>query len=489
MLRLILILIALGAVILGFDWLIDQPGRITIELPGFVMEPTLAQVAIFLVLLAILSIIVWTICRVIINGPAALNMFLNNRREKHGLEALRAGLVAIGSGDTRLADTMAKRAHNLLGPQPLTQLIYAQTALARQDFHEAIASFETMRAGNETKIIGLNGLFEIAVTQGDLKAAYALAEEAFEAADNLKWAGFASMEGRAAAGEWELALEALEALKKHHHVTKDEEINLKSTILTAQAAVLEVEEPTKALKVAEAAHKLNPGLTNAAVIAGRIASANNEVSKATKILERAWKKSPHPDIAEIYAHARAGDTAIDRMQRVKNLIKKRSSHSEAPIALARSAIECGEFEEARAALGMIQDQDITKRICALHAQLEDADGNNTGKVREWLARAIKAPVDPIWIADGITSQEWLPQSSITGKIGVFEWKIPPQSESDGLTLSADKVNSLFETLPILDDNLAQENLLEDNEANVIDLDDTENVIEIIQPINEDKAAS
>ncbi len=462
---------ALGAVILGFDWLMKQPGNVTIEFPGFVIEPTLAQLAIFFLFLAILSIFCWSLFRFIVSGPEAFSMFLSTRREKQGLDALRTGLVAIGTGDTRLADSMARKAHNLLGPQPLTQLLDAQTALARQDYPEAIAAFETMRAGTETHIIGLNGLFEIAVAKGELKAAYALAEEAFEASPNLKWAGFAVMEGRAAAHEWELAITALQALKKHNHVTKVEALHLKSVLLTAHASELELEEPSKALKLAEDAHSLAPGLVPAAVIAGRIASGRNDVSKAKRIIERCWKKMPHPDLAEIYAYARSADSASDRVKRIKTLINKRAGHAEAPVVLARIAIESGDYQEARKALAMIDDADITKRICALHAQLEDADGNNEGKVREWLARAMKAPVDPAWVADGVIKNEWIAQSPITGKIGVFEWKIPQQPEGANLTISAEKASGILDKLPILDYGLQDEPDLKEGEILEIEAKD------------------
>lgn len=468
MLRIIFFIIVLGAIILGFDWLMDQPGRVTIELPGYVIEPTLAQIAVFLAILAILSILIWTLFRFIVNGPESLSLFMSARRERQGLDALRNGLVAIGTGDTKLADAMSRKAHNLLGPQPLTQLLDAQTALAKQDHPHAIASFEAMRAGTETQLIGLNGLFDIAVQQKDLKAAYALAEEAYALSSNLKWAANAVLEGRVAAQQWDMALDALQALKQHGHMAKAECQLHRAVLLTAKAAATESKDPVGALKLAEEAHSLDPALIPAAVIAGRIASARNDVTKATRILERAWKKNPHPDIAEIYAHARSGDSANDRLTRVKNLMKKRASHAEAPVALARAAIECGAFDEAREALSMIQEENITQRVCALHAQLEDADGQNKGRVREWLARTVRAPADPVWIADGVVSPQWCPQSPVTGKIGVFEWKIPEKSDT-GLVIASERAKSLFDSLPIFDehDNEDEETVLLDRDKPII----------------------
>ncbi len=40
------------------------------------------------------------------------------------------------------------------------------------------------------------------------------------------------------------------------------------------------------------------------------------------------------------------------------------------------------------------------------------------------ARAVRAPRDPAWTADGIVSDEWEPMSPVTGKLDAFEWKVP-----------------------------------------------------------------
>ena len=44
------------------------------------------------------------------------------------------------------------------------------------------------------------------------------------------------------------------------------------------------------------------------------------------------------------------------------------------------------------------------------SDLEQAEHGATGKGREWLARATRAPRDPAWIADGVVSDRWAPIS-------------------------------------------------------------------------------
>ena len=41
-----------------------------------------------------------------------------------------------------------------------------------------------------------------------------------------------------------------------------------------------------------------------------------------------------------------------------------------------------------------------------------------------MTRALNAPRDPAWTADGFVSDRWLPVSPVTGRLDAFEWKEP-----------------------------------------------------------------
>jgi len=86
----------------------------------------------------------------------------------------------------------------------------------------------------------------------------------------------------------------------------------------------------------------------------------------------------------------------------------------------------------------------TMRICLLMADLEEAEHGATGRGREWLARATRAPRDPAWIADGIVSDRWQPISPVTGRLDAFRWEAPPDvlvapelHRDDGVTADID----------------------------------------------------
>jgi HemY protein len=102
---------------------------------------------------------------------------------------------------------------------------------------------------------------------------------------------------------------------------------------------------------------------------------------------------------------------------------------EARIALATAAVDARDWAEARDALQPLLDKNPTARICALMARIEGGEKRDAGRVREWLARAVRAPRDPVWIADGVVSNEWRPISPVTGALDAFEWRVPPDRPS------------------------------------------------------------
>ena len=69
------------------------------------------------------------------------------------------------------------------------------------------------------------------------------------------------------------------------------------------------------------------------------------------------------------------------------------------------------------------------------AQIEDAQSDK-GRSREWLARALHAQRDPIWVADGVASPRWTPVSPVTGEIVSCQWK-PPFEQPSGLDWQLD----------------------------------------------------
>jgi HemY protein len=419
MLRIVVFLIAAAVLALGTAWFADRPGEIAITWLGYRIE-TSVLVGIFAVaLLSLFIIVVWSVYRTILMSPDQVSLFFRHRRAVRGYLAISRGLIAVGTGDTRAAQLSAQNAARLAPDDSLTLLLGAQSAQLAGDSASAERAFRAMAALPETKQLGLRGLYIEAQRRNDPDGARLFAEEAAKSAPS-SWASQAVLDYRAQSADWAGALETLAGMRKT--LARDDYERRRAVLLTAQAITLESGDRDTARERAVEAAKLAPDLVPAAALAGRLLAEYGSPRKAAKILETAWRETPHPDLAMTYGNLRSGDSARERRTRVKRLIDKGPAHIEGALALAQASLEAADFLTARAALKDYL-QMPTRRVATLMAEIEEAEGD-VGRAREWLARAMRAAPDPAWSADGVVSENWLPVSPVSGRLDAFRWKVP-----------------------------------------------------------------
>jgi HemY protein len=107
---------------------------------------------------------------------------------------------------------------------------------------------------------------------------------------------------------------------------------------------------------------------------------------------------------------------------MQKLAAKVPGQVEGALAVARAALDAREFATARAALAPYLSAP-TRRIATLMADIEETEHGDEGRVRQWMTRAMRASGDPVWTADGVVSERWLPVSP-NGRLDGFEWKVP-----------------------------------------------------------------
>lgn len=427
MIRVLLFLLLVFALALGGAWVADRPGAVDINWLGYQIQTSTTVALAALVILMAAAIILWALFRAIVLSPGRMSRFFDRRRREKGYRALSNGLIAVGSGDHRLARRYAVEARRTLPNEPAVGLLEAQTAQLGGDRNQARTLFEQMLGDSETRLLGLHGLYIEASREGQAEAAQHYADTAAEIAPSLPWAAEAQFEHAAARRDWEAATRILDRNTHNKLVDKATSRRLKGVLLTARALELEMGEPEKAKGLALEAHSLAQDLVPAATVAARLLARLGDIRRAGKVVEQTWKREPHPELAEAYSHIRHGDAARDRLKRMRSLAALRPTSSEGSFAIAEAAIDAREFDEARQAMRPVLENHPTQRACLLMAELEEAETNDQGRVREWLSRALRAPKDPAWTADGVVSDTWAPVSPVTGRIDAFEWKVPVEA--------------------------------------------------------------
>jgi HemY protein len=435
MIRIVLFLGLIALAAAGAAWVAEQPGDVVLSWGAYKISTTLPVFVLAVGIVVVAAMLVWSIFAGLWRTPGRMRKRRHERRHARGRHAITQGLLAIGHGDSDAARRHADAARRLASNDPLALLLHAQSAQLDGDRAGARAAFNTMAAREDTRLLGLRGLFIEAQRADDAVAAVMIAEEALKMSPASTWASHAVLGFRCAQGDWDGALKILDNDLAAGLIEKAGYRRRRGVLLTAKALELEKVDRDLSREAVMEAVKLAPTLVPAAVLSAKYESEAHQVRRAMRLVEAAWIAHPHPDLADAYAHVKLGDSARQRLVRVETLASKTPGEIEGALAIARAAIDASEFAKARAALAPFT-ANPTQRVAMLMAELERTEHGDSGKARAWTLRAVRARLDPAWTADGYVSDRWRPVSPVTGRLDAFQWHAPLAS------LPSDKGNTI-----------------------------------------------
>lgn len=461
----IVVVLALG---IGFAWLADRPGEMLINWQGQQIELSLMTAVSFIVALIASMMFIWWVIRVVLTSPEIMSKYFKSRKKDRGYKALSEGLIAAGSGDATLAKKLTKQSKSLLDDEsePLIRLLDVQTAMIDGRDDDARKALQKMADTPETATLGLRGLYLEAKRLGAGEAARQYAKKAADQAPHLSWASDAAIEYSSQDNDWDDAIRRLEKQRTSGVITADIAKRKMAVLLAGRALSHTDGQLSEISNDGLAALKLSPDFVPAAIIAAKALFRQDSLRKGSKILEKVWKVAPHPQVADAYVHARVGDTAGDRLKRAKKLDALRTNHVESLLIVAKAALESRDFTTAREKTETAARLEPRESMYLLLADIEEAETGDQGRVRHWLAHAMRAEKDPQWTADGYISENWAPISPVTGKLDAFEWKVPlttlatasgpiteGQTVSSGYDAAASALPALTIAAPAVDETL------------------------------------
>src|ERR1700674_5600812 len=337
MYRIILFLLLIALAAAGAAWVAEQTGDVALSWNGWRVETSLPVFALALGIAIVAAMLAWSILRGLWRMPEKIRRSRRERRHARGRNAITHGLLAIGHGDSTAARRHADVARRHARHDPLALLLHAQSAQLDGDREGARAAFRAMAEREDTRLLGLRGLFIEAQRADDPVAAVMIAEEALKLAPASTWASHAVLGFRCAKGDWNGALAILDNNLESGLIDKPAYRRQRGVLLTARALELEnVDRDLSRDSVMEAI-KLAPTLVPAAVLASKYQSEAHQIRRSMRIVEAAWLAQPHPDLADADAHVKLGDSARQRLVRTETLAAKAPGHLESALAVARGA--------------------------------------------------------------------------------------------------------------------------------------------------------
>src|SRR6476661_5360802 len=280
MIRIVLFLLSVSVIAWGFAWVADRPGQVAVTWMGYRVETSVIVAAFAVAAFVLVVMAIWAIVRAILRSPEQVSLFFRHRRAVKGYLAISRGLIAIGSGDLRVARKSADDAARLSPGDPLALLLIAQSAQMAGDRDSAERAFRDMTRRDDTKLLGLRGLYIEAQRRNDADAARRVVEEAAKVKPAVAWAGQAVLEHRCATGDWAGALDALDNMKGA--LEKPDYRRKRAVLLAARALALADIDRDASRTLALESVRLAPDLVPAAALAGRRLAESGQPRNARK---------------------------------------------------------------------------------------------------------------------------------------------------------------------------------------------------------------
>ena len=424
MIRALVALMVVVAAAVAATWFARDPGQVAVDWRGWRLETsTGAAVVALLVLAALLAVLVrlWSWLR---RGPRRMGTTRDLERRRQGYRALSRGIVAVAAGDAEESGRWARRAEQLLEEPPLTLLLSAQAAQLNGDDRAAERYFEAMLANAELEFLGLRGLLTLALRRGDSDTALGHARRAYRLRPGTEWIQSTLFELQVGARQWKQAEALLSDMGRRAAVPEQTTRRRRAILLLDHAAAAEHDgDSAAAARHAVRAHSAAPDFVPAAVTAARLFGSMGRSRRGARVIEETWRFAPHPDLASALGALWPEDGAQKRRELLQRLDALSAGNPEVRIALARAALDAGDWEAARAHLAAVTGDAPEVRICRLWAELEDAEHGPGLAAREWLLRAAHGRPDAAWVCAscGRAGARWSPRCPHCGAFDTLAW--------------------------------------------------------------------
>ncbi len=438
LIKIIVFIGLVGVLAWGAGMLLEADGGLQIRALGYELNPGPLESVLLLVLL---FVAVWLLLKVLallgavlrfLNGDeTALSRYFDRNRERKGFEALSEGLMALASGEGRLAMAKAAKADKYLNKPALTNLLTAQAAELAGDTKKAEETYRKLVENEQTRFVGVRGIMKQKLAAGDTDTALELAKKAFELKPKHEETGDVLLRLQAEKEDWTGARRTLSTKLRNGQLPRDVHKRRDAVLALSEAKDILAEESTiEKREHAIEANRLSPDLIPAAVMAAHGYIAQGKPRYATRVLKKAWEARPHPDLAAAFAAIEPEETPAARIKRFTTLTRINPDNPETKMLLTELHIANEDFPAARRALGALVETDPDARSVTLMAAVERGEGASDTVVKGWLARALSVPRGPQWICDNCQHihAEWKPICENCSSFDTLEWKRPPLSE-------------------------------------------------------------
>ena len=412
-------------------WLADNPGTAHIVWHDTVIETSAAFLAVCVVVVAFALHLMFRLWHFLRNGPALWRLRRKLDKMQRGQDLLTQGLVAISSGNATEAGRLAVAARKNIGNSIAAQWLQARAAQLAGDHKAAQEIFRSLATHTDASILGYRGLITEAKRAGKWDEVDRLVAEQHRLKPATPWLSLIRMESAARRRQWNEAEQALGHAVSARLLDSDAGRRTRSALrIAASRTATAHQDKDAALQAAEQAAQQAPNWLPAQINLAETLAAAGHNRTMTRTIERAWKHSPHPQLAQILRRQSAN--ALDAYKQTERLCRLNDTAVESRLALAEAALAADIWGEARRHLtASLTDGSATQSVYKMLARLERREHGDERAATAWLMKASEAAPDPVWLcrACGGTHVEWQPTCSSCGTFDSLDWQSVGKSRS------------------------------------------------------------
>lgn len=352
------------------------------------------------------------------------------------LQVLKA-MTAITAGDMTEARLHIKELKKVIGKDPIVDMLMMKIYKGERNFDKMEKLSEKLIKNADIQIVGMKAAVEAQMEKKEFKIALATANKAFELRQDLYWIIESAYELRAKAGDWEGALQVLEAGKKKKIIPQAKYNRLNAMLLFERAKEYQAaNDDVNFYKYCSQAIAADDTLSPAAIaMAKYYKDTDNQIRKAETILMNSWKKNPVDTVAYEYLNLHPEDNSHQKIQRLETLINVNALRPSLNNRLMAEMSAAGGFwNKARSEIEMfLINNPCTKKVCKIVAVYEEGENKDKTEAQVWLDRYDNCAEDSRWVCEacGESFDEWSAVCPHCQAFGQEEWHLyveQPKSE-------------------------------------------------------------
>lgn len=441
MLKLIGWLGLVGVLGYGVMRMADYPGVLHVQWLGYEVETSFVVAA----LLTMATVFVFAVLVSMMEYLLSLPMRWRHRKaqgqHRQGLSEMTEAFAALAAADIDAAARHTRRAEQLLGDEPLLDLLGAQVAYKRGDQAETIQKLERLSQHKTTRFLATRALMGLALRAGDATQALKYAETAGKDQPKSAKAQVVRVGLLVRLGRWQEAERLIFQSRIKFLFSKQLSDRLHAITYYMKARLHQdtgrgAEEST--LHLAETAHGHQVGFVPAAVMAAQLHAEAGNYRQALKIIRKCWKVSPHPLLAQVLLAMTTHEAYEKRVKHVQSVVASQPFHRESALLQARLAIAHECWDEARLHVKTAMGAGENADVYAVLAEIEQKQHpyQHQQIAADLMRKAALAPVSERWVCQqcGHVAQEWEAHCPACDGFDVIVWAVPQSAISSEKSL-------------------------------------------------------